>query len=600
MSSRAALVATCLVLALHLGLLLASFSDYRVSIDSGYHVSLSRHYAENGFQVWWDPINYGPGGRPNLQGPLQHIVVGAMGRLGGGTGDAYVSANTLLALLQWAAAMGTLVFFARKYGGDYAALFAAALLSGSLASISFAVGIPSGWIFIASPWAIHFFLEDRLALSTLCAVAGIYCHLGRYVTAPVGILIAAVMTRRFRALLIVGLSTFVLALPYTIHFFRYRSWYRGEHGHVAVLTTPLGALLALAGLVMLLRRPRENGFLIAWVFAPIVWLFQDYTRFLTQSMLAGAVIGGIFLARMMTRLSSPGGRTAFAAAIVIVATIFPLGVPALVAEVRQAVGLDYPRALDWKESKALADILVRDKLTGRLVYCYDHSFAPSLAVFAPVQVEKGHWVEVQPKNDPANDVPAAAKVYVMPLGPDNPMLREFAARGWLQIHGGTAGSAVITLAARPALAEAAAIMAGNASRDAAWLSDHAVNNTMAPIPEILFSKAGIAARRARLREERFHAGQIELAVLLYAYAAEPVSPKLARGERLEARGWASLATFLSDESAVDFVGDDRHARLKTHLRDWSKAIHSLGGTAVEGPEIDRATETLFNDYFWAA
>jgi hypothetical protein len=600
MRSRGAYAATWLVLALHMAFLLASFSDYRVSIDSGYHVSLARHYAENGFQTWWDPINYGPGGRPNLQGPLQHIVAGALGRLLGGRGDDYVTANTLLALLQWGAAMATLVFFARKYGGDYAGLFGAALLSGSLASISFAVGIPSGWIFIAAPWAIYFFLEERLALSTLCAVAGIYCHLGGYITAPAGILIAALMTRRFRALIIVGAATFVLALPYTIHFFRYRAWYRGEHGHVAVLIAPLGLLVALAGLLMLLRKPRENAFLLAWIFAPIAWLFQDYTRFLTQSMLAGAVIGGIFLSRILTTLASRRWRAALATVTVMIATVFPLGVPALAAEVRQAAGLDYPRSLDWRESKALADILIRDGLTGRLVYCYNHSFAPSLAVFAPIRVEKGHWVEVQPKIDPANDVAAEAKVYVMPLAPDNPMVRDFVTRGWVQVHGGTAESSIVTLAVRPALASAAAVVATNGASDGAWLSEHAANNTMDPVPEVLFSKAGIAARRARLREQRFHAGQIELAILLYAYAAEPISPKLARGERMEVRGWASLATFLSDESALDFVSADRHARLKTHLRQWSDAVRSLRVNPYPDLTLDRVTDLLFDDYFTAA
>ncbi len=600
MKSRGAYGAAWIVFGVHALLLIASFSHYRLSIDSGYHVSLARHYAENGFQAWWDPINYGPGGRPNLQGPLQHMVTGALGRLGGGSGDAYVAANTILALAQWGATMLTVIFFARKYGGDYAALFAVALLSGSLASVSFAIGIPSGWMFVAAPWALHFFLEERLAASTLCAVAGIYCHLGGYLTAPVGILIAAILTRRVRALLIVGVSTFLLALPYTIHFFRYRPWYRGEHGHVAVLLTPLGELLALAGLLMLLRRPRENVFLVAWAFAPIVWLFQDYTRFLTQSMLTGSVIGGFFLARALDIFSSRRYRVAWSALIVTIASVFPLGVPALAAEVRQVAGLDFPRSLDWSEAKALAGVLARDRLTTRMVYCYNHSFAPALAVFAPLQAEKGHWVEVQPVRDPANDVLAGAKVYVMPIAPGDAMLTSLAARGWIQVHGGTANSSVVTLAARPSLAEAAAIVAGEASHEAAWLSEHAVNNTTAPVPEILFSKQGIAQRRARLREQRFHTGRVELAILLYAYAAELTSPKLARGMRSEVRGWASLATFLSDESAIDFAGTDRHERLKTHLREWSEAVRVLATANVPDANLDRVTESLFDDYFTAA
>ena len=75
--SRAAWLATWLLIGVHLALRLAMIGDYPVSIDSGYHVSLARWYAEHG-AAFWDHINFGPGGRPNLQGPALHIAtVGA-------------------------------------------------------------------------------------------------------------------------------------------------------------------------------------------------------------------------------------------------------------------------------------------------------------------------------------------------------------------------------------------------------------------------------------------------------------------------------------------------------------------------------------------
>ena len=147
------------IFALHGLLLLITLPDCFVSIDSGYHVSLARWYGEHGV-AWWDHINYGPGGRPNLQGPLLHMAIGYLDRLLGGDGMDYVRANAILALLRWAAAVFTVWFFARRYGGDWAALFAVALLSGALfASVSFAVGIPSGRIFIFSAWAAWCFVE---------------------------------------------------------------------------------------------------------------------------------------------------------------------------------------------------------------------------------------------------------------------------------------------------------------------------------------------------------------------------------------------------------------------------------------------------------
>src|SRR5262244_1366945 len=79
-SVRAARVVTCMIIGLNALLLLISVPDYRVSIDSGYHVSLARWYAEHG-GAWWDHINFGPRGRPNLQGPALHVAIAILGRL---------------------------------------------------------------------------------------------------------------------------------------------------------------------------------------------------------------------------------------------------------------------------------------------------------------------------------------------------------------------------------------------------------------------------------------------------------------------------------------------------------------------------------------
>src|SRR5512139_3270280 len=105
---------TIAVLALHGILLAIALPDYFVGIDSGYHVSLARWYGEHG-TGWWDHINFGPGGRPNLQGPLMHVAIGYLGRALGGDGMDYVRANAILALTQWAAATFTAWFFSRRY-----------------------------------------------------------------------------------------------------------------------------------------------------------------------------------------------------------------------------------------------------------------------------------------------------------------------------------------------------------------------------------------------------------------------------------------------------------------------------------------------------
>ena len=145
--SRVARAVMWSIVALNGALLLYALPDYRVAIDAGYHISLAEQYAAHG-AVWWDHINFGPAGRPNLQGPALHLAIAALGLLFGGSPHAFILANALLGLIQWLAALLTVMYFARRLGGDFAALFAVAMLAGSAyASGSFAIGIPSGWLF---------------------------------------------------------------------------------------------------------------------------------------------------------------------------------------------------------------------------------------------------------------------------------------------------------------------------------------------------------------------------------------------------------------------------------------------------------------------
>jgi hypothetical protein len=171
-------LATALLLGVHAALLLLALRDPRNLIDTGYHVSLGRLHGEQGL-VPYDPMNFNPGGRPNLNAPLLHMGIGALGRLLGGEGDDYVRSSALLAVAQWTAAMLTVWWFGRRLGGDRAGLLAAALACGSAyVAGSFSVGIPSGWVFVAVPWAVHFFLQRSLGASAAVTAASVYLHLG--------------------------------------------------------------------------------------------------------------------------------------------------------------------------------------------------------------------------------------------------------------------------------------------------------------------------------------------------------------------------------------------------------------------------------------
>ena len=594
-TSTAARRTTIAILALHGILLAITLPDYFVGIDSGYHVSLARWYGEHG-TAWWDHINYGPAGRPNLQGPLLHMAVGYLGRLLGGDGMDYVRANAILALGQWAAAMFTVWFFARRYGGDWAALFAVALFSGALfTSISFAVGIPSGWIFIFSAWAAWCFVEGRLLLAILFTAASIYTHLAGYAMAPLAVFVAAVLTRRWKALGIVGCATALLTCPYTIHFLSHLEWYRGKRGDTALLLAPLVYIPAAFAVVRLLRHPRTNVFLVASLAAPAAWIVQDYTRFLMQAPLVLAVIAGIELARWREWMA-PRFRVAFAAGLVALATLFPLTLPALAFEAMWNFGPRSPRMLDWNERKQLAEVISAAGLNHRLVNVWNPTQCIAMAVFVPMTFEGGHWVEVQPRQYSARQLSAGVKVYAIPAPPADPVLLGLADQGFLTIHGGTRLNSIMTLNGPGSLETAARNLARIGSQEAAWLANYSENNRMPSVGELLSTEA-VTRYRARASEQRTRVGRIQAALLIYAYALEQDYADRARGARNTAEDFGDMANLLGDEATLDFRSEADHRQLKANLAQWSREIRCFDTQVLSTPAMDRINDKVFNDYF---
>ncbi|MCW5979089.1 MAG: hypothetical protein KIT09_13495 [Bryobacteraceae bacterium] len=595
--SAAARRALWFIAGLHGVLLLAMLPDYFADNDLGFHVSLGRQYGERG-AYFWDHLNWAPTGRPNLQGPALHAAIGVLGRVLGGAGDSYVLAFSILAVLQWAAAMFTAIWFARRLSGDWAALFAAALLAGSVyAAGPFFVGVPSGWIFILTPWAVHFFLNERYVPAGCTTAAVMYVHLGGAPAAAFGVFLAAVFTRRWRGLLIAGAVAAALTSPYLVHFARHLDWYTGHRGHVAGSIAVLIYLLAGPGILWMLRRPRENLFPLVWAAAPLAWLFQDSLRFFLQSTIAAAVIAGVFVAAQLERFANRRLRAALAGGLVALATIYPLSIPTLPLEAAWAAGHRFPRELDWNEARALAEIVRRDHLSERIVFSYYDSLSGAMAVYEPrLRQQFGHWGEVRPKVDPAREISAGAKLYVLPLPPDDPTLNRFADAGWIRVHGGSALTSIATLPAPAPLEAVAAPLAEVISEEAAWLHDHAFNNRFPPLGEV-FSPAAIARYRERRAVQRTHAGRIQSAVLIYAHALEPSRPDIALGVRGSVRGWGSVANFIGDETAMDYLSEERFERFRRNLAEFSEAVLALRTETLPTERLDKVSRKLFDDFF---
>jgi len=133
-------------------------------------------------------------------------------------------------------------------------------------------------------------------------------------------------------------------------------------------------------------------------------------------------------------------------------------------------------------------------------------------------------------------------------------------------------------------------------REVAWLIENAEPNLFPPAT-MLFNVSEIRTLRESMAIQKAHVGRIQLAVLLYAYAIEAEHPKVAAGVRRSARGWGGVANFIGDETALDYIDEVRFARFRTNLAEWAREVQTLRESELPTPELDEATDRLFDEFF---
>ncbi len=586
---RRALIA---ILALHFVPLFFSIRDYRVTADSAYHVAMGRQYGTHG-TYYWDDIHYQPEGRPNLYAPLVHAGIGVIGRLAGGEGDDYVLANALLGLALWLSAMGTAVFFARRLAGDRAALIAGAVLAGSaFASGSFYVNLPSAWMLVFTPWALHFFLAGRMFSAAALTSLACYASLGGFATAPLALILAAVPTRRFRALLITGSLAALATAPYWIHVLRSLAWYTSQKGDSTWWIDPLVNLFWIVGIVAAARSRPKPAFLLAWALAPLPWFFYDTSRFIVQSSLAGSVLGAIAVTRWMDgRLEGPARRWA-TATLVSVATVLPLGIPGLGAELTW-LARHYPRIVDWQETRLLADVIRERGLEGRLVRGYVGHTVSGLSVWADIRGVKGPFYEVRPTPDPVDTLGVTGIVYVMGVPPTDSVVVDWSARGLITVHGGGVSSSLVELGSPISPRAAEALVAETWARDGAWISQRCEHNSLGNWVA-LFLDAEEIPRRTRVRGEcRTRVARIQMALMVRLAALEVTDSEKALELRQRSDELFWMQSVVGDPMALDY----RTAAVHTRMRE---DMGLIAQSASSGDDIDSAFAEMLERYLGAS
>ncbi len=58
-----------------------------------------------------------------------------------------------------------------------------------------------------------------------------------------------------------------------------------------------------------------------------------------------------------------------------------------------------------------------------------------------------------------------------------------------------------------------------------------------------------------------------------------------------------MAKFIGDETALDYVDEARFARFLENLAEWAREVQTLRESELPTPELDEATNRLFDEFF---
>ena len=173
---------------------------------------------------------------------------------------------------------------------------------------------------------------------------------------------------------------------------------------------------------------------------------------------------------------------------------------------------------------------------------------------------------------------------------------QFVEAGWIKVHGGSPRTSLATLPSASEPEEVLPALAPIIRDETHWLAENAVNNRF-PDPEKLFDSEAMVEFRRITTTQRNHAGRVQTALLIYGYSVEAENPSFAREVHSAVRGWGSIANFLGDETALDYLSTARFNLFRENVRRWGDGIFATSLGEVSAEEIGELTDTLMDDFF---
>ncbi len=74
-------------------------------------------------------------------------------------------------------------------------------------------------------------------------------------------------------------------------------------------------------------------------------------------------------------------------------------------------------------------------------------------------------------------------------------------------------------------------------------------------------------------------------------------PAFAADLRQSERAWGSVANFVGDETAIDYLGDAQFERFQHHIAAWGDGVVEWVEGRIPRSEVDSLTDRMFDDFF---
>ena len=382
------------LLAVQFVMIVLMLRDYPLGVDSAYHTLIGKLYAERGL-ILWDDVEFAPVGRPHLYPPFFHVMVAVLGRFLGGSGWSFVRANVVVSAFTYLLGLYVTWRVSRGLTGSYGGLASLILVSGSfISALVMAVGLPSALVFVLTPLALKLYSEGRVFEAYLVSLCTVYSHMSGLPFILISFLMFGLLKGRIRDALMFSLIVLISYLPWLLRIIYFVGWFRVIEHDIATHFDLALIALAIPGLLISLKDRRRYALILAYLSCFSIVAVTYPGRAAIQSNVVLALLGGVTFSKVGLKLRKY--RNKILALLFLFMYTYPLMPSSILMELN-IIHENSFNQIPLREAENISRFIVLNYGPGTIINTNDPVLGCAMAVFEPLRITIGMWVEVRPK-----------------------------------------------------------------------------------------------------------------------------------------------------------------------------------------------------------